>query len=78
MGPNIDEGFYSRSIAWNVGDLYVMVNAWWEPLVFDVQAMGPWRSVLATAGSAELEPSPTAPGGVRCSVAPRSIVVLER
>ena len=39
VGPNIDEGFYSRSIAWNVGDLYVMVNAWWEPLEFDVQAM---------------------------------------
>ena len=78
VGPNIDEGFYSRSIAWNVGDLYVMVNAWWEPLEFEVQAAGSWRPALATAGSVELDPSPTAPGGVRCSVAPRSIVVLER
>ena len=30
----------SRSLAWQVGDLYVMANAWWEPLTFDVQA--PW------------------------------------
>jgi hypothetical protein len=55
-----------------------MVNAWWEPLEFEVQAAGSWRPALATAGSVELDPSPTAPGGVRCSVAPRSIVVLER
>ena len=27
-----DLGRHSRSLAWSVGDLYVIANAWWEPL----------------------------------------------
>ncbi len=78
VGPGIDEGYFSRSIAWCSGDLYVMVNAWWEPLDFGVHEEGTWRISLATAGEARLDPSPDVAGGVRCAVAPRSIVVLER
>lgn len=68
VGPDVDESFESRSIAWCSGGLYVMVNAWWEPLTFEVQAAGEWRVVLATAGH------PAA--GATVTVAPRSIVVL--
>ncbi|MEY4339249.1 MAG: glycogen debranching enzyme [Actinomycetota bacterium] len=66
VGPSIDEGYYSRSIAWCAGDLYVMVNAWWEPLTFEVHEPGDWRVVLCTAE----------PQGL--TLAPRSVVVLER
>ena len=73
VGPRLDEGFESRSIAWNVGDLYVMVNAWWEPLTFEVQQPGPWQVALTSA-------RPSVPTGTTDSftVQPRSIVVLER
>ena len=47
-GP-ADLGAHSRSLAWHVGDLYVMANAWWEPLTFEVQAPGPWRRVVDTS-----------------------------
>jgi len=66
VGPVIDEGYSSRSIAWAVDDLYVMVNAWWEPLTFEVHEPGDWHVVLCTA-----EPQGR-------TLAPRSIVVLER
>ncbi len=70
VGPTIDLGFLSHSLAWRTGDLYVMVNAWWEPLTFEVQGDGPWTQVAATA----------APGVVSgaYTLAPRSVVVLER
>jgi glycogen operon protein len=70
VGPIIDEGWQSHSLAWQSGDLYVMVNAWWEPLTFEVQPLGEWTVALSTAS-----PIATAEG---FSVAPRSIVVLER
>jgi glycogen operon protein len=70
IGPAIDEGWDSRSLAWQSGDLYVMVNAWWEPLTFVVQAPGEWTVAQSTA------PPVDTPAGV--TVAPRSIVVLER
>jgi isoamylase len=69
-----DLGAHSRSLAWSVGDLYVMVNAWWEPLGFRLQAPGPWCRVLDT-----MDPDATVvgvPDGH--TVGPRSIVVLER
>lgn len=56
----------SRSLAWHSGDLYVMVNAWWEPLTFEVQASGDWQVVAASA-----------PTDGR-TLAPRSSVVLRR
>jgi hypothetical protein len=71
VGPRIDESWESRSIAWNSGDLYVMVNAWWEPLTFEVQVPGPWRVAFSS--------SPLTKGtrGTH-TVAPRAILVLER
>ncbi|CAB4363317.1 MAG: hypothetical protein F2681_10660 [Actinobacteria bacterium] len=71
VGLSVDESHDSRSIAWCSGDLYVMVNAWWMPLTFEVQAVGDWRVVLATA------PSDVGPG-TTVAVAPRSVVVLAR
>ena len=65
-GAEVDDSHESRSIAWCASDLYVMVNAWWEPLTFEVQEPGEWAVVLATAE----------PDGL--TLAPRSVVVLER
>ena len=75
-----DVSHHSRSLAWRVDDLYVLVNAWWEPLDFRVQVPGVWRTVVDTTDER---------GGVdgsdvfhvlddRVSVGPRSIVVLRR
>lgn len=69
-GPQPDLGWNSHSLAWCSGDLYVMANAWWEPLTFEVQQPGEWRLALATA--------PPEPDGDQWKVAPRSVVVLER
>ena len=71
VGAQVDDGFESRSIAWSSGGLYVMVNAWWEPLAFTVQEPGPWQHELATA-------PPTVDGPGVFTLAPRSIVVLRR
>ena len=73
VGPTLDEGFESRSIAWSVGDLYVMANAWWEPLTFDVQEAGSWTVAVSSA-----TPGPSIDGGRSVVVPPRSVVVLER
>ncbi|MEQ1700031.1 MAG: alpha-amylase family glycosyl hydrolase [Ilumatobacteraceae bacterium] len=71
VGAEVDESYESRSIAWSSAGLYVMVNAWWEPLTFEVQEAGPWQHELATA-------APTVDGPGRFTLAPRSIVVLRR
>lgn len=68
-GPAPDEDFESRSIAWCSNGLYVMVNAWWEPLCFEVQRPGRWHRVFASA--------PPQHDGSRWTIAPRSVVVLE-
>ena len=73
VGPDIDEGFLSHSLAWSSNGLYVMANAWWEPLEFEVQEPGEWRVVLATAVATS-----SGTGAVRYTLAPRSIVVLQR
>ena len=70
IGPHIDEGFSSHSLAWCQGDFYVMVNAWWQPLTFTVQEPGEWDVELATA-----QPI-IGPQGH--ALVPRSIVVLGR
>ena len=38
--PRLGRPAESRSLAWQVGDLYVIANAWWEPLEF---ALPRWR-----------------------------------
>ena len=53
-----------------VGDLYVMANAWWEPLTFEVQEPGEWHLALATVAPER--------DGEAWTVHPRSVVVLER
>jgi isoamylase len=71
-----DLGPHSRSLAWSVGDLYVMVNAWWEPLEYVVQTPGPWcRAVDTSLADFDFVEVVV---GERYTVGPRSIVVLER
>ena len=71
VGPRIDEGYHSHSLAWCADDLYVMANAWWEPLVFGLHEPGDWRVVLATA-------DPAGVSTTGATLQPRSIVVWER
>ena len=67
-----DLSFASHSLAWAWGDLYVVVNAWWEPLSFVVQSPGRFVVALATCADA---PSVVDSGLI---VQPRSAVVLRR
>ena len=66
VDQDVDDGWNSHSLAWCVDDLYVMVNAWWQPLRFGLHEPGEWQRVLCTAE----------PDGL--VVAPRSVVVFER
>lgn len=84
-----DLSFESHSLAWllsgaSVGDddLYVMANAWWEPLRFHLPEPGPWWRIADTslpspADVAELGGEVPVEGD-RYFVAPRSLVVLLR
>jgi glycogen operon protein len=40
----------SHSLAWCSGNLYVLANAWREPLRFGIHEPGEWHAVLSTAG----------------------------
>ncbi len=66
VGPDPDLAHHSRSIAWCTGDLYVLVNAWWEPLTFALHEPGEWEVVLASVPLDGL------------TLAPRSTAVLRR
>jgi glycogen operon protein len=72
-GP-ADHGPHAHSLAWTVGDLYVMANAWWEPLEFRVQAPGPWRRVIDTT----FPEAEAVEVGDAYTLGPRSIAVFER
>jgi glycogen operon protein len=92
-GANGDVDFspQSHSLAYRLAggrfdeaDLYVMINAWWEPVRFHVQegGAGDWKRVVDTG---RVSPQDIAePGGewpvesLDYEMAPRSIVVLER
>ncbi len=65
-----DFSYESHSIAWQWGSLYVMSNAWWEPLTFAVQATGDYEVALASC----VEPVSIADG--RVTVPARCTVVL--
>ncbi len=81
---------WSRSLAWwlsgrrfDEGDLYVMVNAYHEPLTFSVQMPGPWRRIVDTSAARGQHVVPDAvatdPGDHTRSqivVEPHSIVVV--
>jgi glycogen operon protein len=71
VGAEVDEGHESRSIAWHANGLYVMANAWWEPLQFEVQRDGDWVVTLSTADGVEQS-------GPRVNVPARSIVILDQ
>ena len=66
----VDESRDSHTIAWCASDLYVMVNAGWEPVAFRVQEPGKWTVALATA------PANSESG--KSLVGARSIVILTR
>ena len=89
-GP-VDFGPESRSLAYCLigehfgeGDLYVMVNAFWEPVRFHIQegGAGDWKRLVDTSRASPediAEPSGGWPvESLDYEVAPRSIVVLER
>ncbi len=63
-------------------DIYVMVNAWWNPLIFQIQQGngGDWKKVIDTGAASPMDI--VDPGVVKplitpnCQVQPRSVVVL--
>jgi isoamylase len=78
-GP-LDDSPESRSLAWSVGDLFVIANSWWEPLRWTIGVPGPWRRIVDTSLS---HPDDIVPAGlpldaVTYDVAPRTVVILER
>ena len=77
-GP-LDVEHGSRSLGWQVGDLAVIANAWWEPLTFALPP-GPWRRVVDTSLA---PPGDIVPAGVPVTaptydIAPRTTVILQR
>lgn len=71
VGAELDEGHESRSLAWHANGLYVMANAWWEPLQFELQQEGEWAVALSTAEDVEQ-------AGHSVKVPARSIVILKK
>jgi len=89
VGPWPDLSHESRSVAWHLcgaaeadRDMYVMVNAYWKPLTFAIQAgpAGRWGRVIDTSLVAPddfREPGDEAPiAALSYVVQPRSVVVL--
>ncbi len=79
---------HSHSLAWCLSgaadscqSLYVIVNAWWEPLDFEIQQPGPWfRAIDTSLASPDdiVRADARPPVGANCVVGPRSVVVLTR
>ena len=70
--------FESRCLAYSLrgpSDLYVMINAFWEPVRFQIQQSGAWNCVVDTSRQ---DLATQAVDGLGYEVAPRSVVVLER
>ena len=91
VGKNVDLSYESRSLAYclhgssmNDSDLYVMINAYWLPLEFNIQegAAGDWKQIVDThqESPADFCDSETIPSlaSLAYSVRPRSLVVLLR
>ncbi|MFZ9628167.1 MAG: alpha-amylase family glycosyl hydrolase [Ilumatobacteraceae bacterium] len=68
---DVDEGFESHSLAWSSNGLYVMLNAWWEPLEFGVHEPGDWSVAFSSAEFGTVD-------GTSYRLGPRSVVVLEQ
>ncbi len=76
-----DTGNASRSLAWQIGDVYVIANAHWEPQVFTIQAPGNWIRLVDTSltGPDDIVESVAAPTvAATYDVAARTVVILER
>jgi glycogen operon protein len=67
--------FDLRCLAYSLSDLYVLINAFWEPVQFQIQQPGNWNCVVDTSRH---DSTTRAVAGLNYEVAPRSIVVLER
>lgn len=70
--------FDSRCLAYclrGASDLYVMINAFWQPVRFHIQQPGAWNCVVDTSRQ---DVATQAVAGPNYEVAPRSVVVLER
>ena len=89
VGPDVDLSFDSHSLAYCLHgasrddcDLYVMINAYHEPLDFEIQESPPggWRRAIDTALDSPLEIAEpgeeAAMAALRYRVLPRSVVVL--
>jgi glycogen operon protein len=75
--------FYLDGSKHNDSDLYVMINAWWEPLEFTIQEGEPddWCKVVNTAADSPNDidlQSDNFTTSYVYGVEPRSVVVLER
>jgi pullulanase/glycogen debranching enzyme len=69
--------FDSRCLAYclhGASDLYVMINAFWVPVRFQIQQPGAWNSVVDTSRH---DFATRAVADLNYEVAPRSVVVLE-
>ena len=91
VGPNTDLSHDSRSLAYCLHgashrdvDLYVMINAWQEPLTFEIQegTAGDWCRAIDTARASPEDIRATGDevvlDSMRQVVGPRSVVVLVR
>ena len=70
-----------RALTWQVGDLYVLANAWWEPVEVMLDEPGPWCRVVDTSLKSPddiVDPSSAPHVGTSYRVTARSTVVLER
>jgi isoamylase len=75
---SVDLGQQSRTLAYGLygeSDLYVMVNAFWEPVRFHIQEGKDWKRIVDTSRQALLEEPVNSSD---YEVAARSVVVLER
>ena len=75
---SVDLGQQSRTLAYCLhgeSDLYVMINAFWEPVRFHIREGKDWKRIVDTSRQALLE-EPVSSGDYE--VAARSVVVLER
>jgi glycogen operon protein len=67
----------SRTLAYSLGGgnpLYIMINAFWEPVVCRIQEGGQWTRLVDTSREGLLD---EAVSSVEYKVQPRSIVILE-
>ena len=75
---SVDFDAESRTLAYCLhgeSDLYVMINAFWEPVRFHIQEGKDWKRMVDTSRHGIEEEALTS---TNYEVVPRSVVVLER